>query len=297
MREHQHLDLDALRCFVLGIELGSFALAAQRLHRSTSAASAQLKKLEQMSSEPLVQKQGRNLQPTAAGEKLLSYARRLLALNDEAVSALSTPQQGEEILRFGMQEDFSEMLLPSILAQFARAHPNVQLSVHVARNRELFQAIEQAKLDFSLSWVSAQTPAYSDMLAQLPLCWITPADLALQAVLLRCQPLPLVMFEAPCLMRQIATQALDQAGIKWRIVFESSNLSSIWKAVSEGLGITLRSSFALPASVTSCQSPLPELPHIGIRLDRAHESASILQQQFREFLLQQLSPYLHMVEQ
>lgn len=79
------LDLDALRSFVTGMECGSFALAAQRLARSTSAVSAQLKKLEGQCGAALVVKQGRHLALTAEGEKLMSYARRLLALNDETL--------------------------------------------------------------------------------------------------------------------------------------------------------------------------------------------------------------------
>ncbi|WP_429116198.1 LysR family transcriptional regulator [Aeromonas veronii] len=84
----QSLDLDALRSYVLGLECGSFALAAQRLCRSTSAVSAQLKKLEQQCGTELVMKKGRHLVPTASGERLLGYAKRLLDLNDEAVLAL-----------------------------------------------------------------------------------------------------------------------------------------------------------------------------------------------------------------
>ncbi len=85
------LDLDALRSFVTGMECGSFAQAALRLSRSTSAVSAQLKKLESQCGAALVTKQGRHLVLTAEGEKLMSYARRLLALNDETLRAL----QGE----------------------------------------------------------------------------------------------------------------------------------------------------------------------------------------------------------
>lgn len=81
-------DADALRAFVTGMELGSFALAAERLGRSTSAISAQLKKLEQQSGTALVQKAGRHLALTAEGEIMLSYARRMLSLNDEAWAAL-----------------------------------------------------------------------------------------------------------------------------------------------------------------------------------------------------------------
>ena len=81
------LDLDALRSFVVGIELGGFARAADRLGRSTSAVSAQLKKLEGQAGAPILRKSGRGLALTPTGETLLAYARRLIELNDEAVAA------------------------------------------------------------------------------------------------------------------------------------------------------------------------------------------------------------------
>ncbi|MCE3519272.1 LysR family transcriptional regulator, partial [Escherichia coli] len=77
-------DLDVLRTFPTGVDLGSFAKAADRLGRSTSAVSAQLKKLEQQAGTPymIFQKSGRGLALTDAGETMLAYARRLLDLND-----------------------------------------------------------------------------------------------------------------------------------------------------------------------------------------------------------------------
>ena len=83
-----NFDLDVLRTFVTGIELGSFAKAADRLGRSTSAVSAQLKKLEEQAGTPVLRKSGRGMVLTEAGETMLAYARRLLELNDEAAAAL-----------------------------------------------------------------------------------------------------------------------------------------------------------------------------------------------------------------
>jgi DNA-binding transcriptional LysR family regulator len=113
------LDLDVLRSFVAGVEMGSFALAAQRMNRSTSAISAQLKKLEEQAGQPLTRKAGRGLVLTPAGEVMLAYARRLLALNDEAVQAVQGSGLEQGWIRFGMQEDFGESLLPAILGQFS----------------------------------------------------------------------------------------------------------------------------------------------------------------------------------
>ena len=114
------LDLQALRSLATGVDLASFAKAADQLGRSTSAISAQLKKLEDQVGERLLQKDGRGLVPTPAGEVLLGYARRLLELNDEAVHAARGARLSGEV-RLGVQEDFGERLLPGVLGAFARA--------------------------------------------------------------------------------------------------------------------------------------------------------------------------------
>lgn len=133
---HPTFDLDVLRTLVAGIELGSFAKAADRVGRSTAAVSAQLKKLEQQAGSPVLRKSGRGMALTPAGEVLLGYARRLLELNDEAQRVLRGAElQGE--VRLGLQQDFGEGLLARVLAGFARAHPQVRVEAQLARNTEL----------------------------------------------------------------------------------------------------------------------------------------------------------------
>lgn len=261
------LDLQALRAFICGVELGSFALAATRLHRSTSAVSAQLRKLEQQAGCPLLEKSGRGLVPTASGELLLSYGRRLLALNDEALEALQGQALSGE-LRFGAQEDFAETLLPQLLGRFARAHPRVQLSTRVGRNQALIQALAQGELDLALAWENPQAPwPKAQTLAQVPLAWYGQD---LETLLARGEPLPLVLFEAPCLMRQAATQALDQAGIAWRPAYTSASLGGIWAAVKAGLGITVRGPYGVPQGVAAVQG-LPRLGSLAVQLLRPAE--------------------------
>ena len=114
-----NLDMAALRTFVTGIEAGSFAIAADRLGRSTSAVSAQLKKLESQIGSPLTRKSGRGLALTDTGEQFLSYGRRLIELNDEAISTMFDPDL-EGWVRVGLQEDFGERLLPNMLNLFAQ---------------------------------------------------------------------------------------------------------------------------------------------------------------------------------
>ncbi|WP_432451907.1 MULTISPECIES: LysR substrate-binding domain-containing protein [unclassified Agarivorans] len=263
----QTLDLQALRSFVLGMELNNFALAAKRLHRSSSAVSAQLKKLEQQTGCPLVKKSGRQLLPTDSGEQLLSYARRLLALNDEAMAALVVPELTGK-LHFAMQQDFSESFLTQVLGQFSRAYPQVQLCTSVTRNQQLVQGIEQGQYDLALAWDAGQSCANQQVLGALPLLWLSHPNLSLESLLRRRQALPLVMFEAPCLMREKASAALDKAGIPWKVVYSSQSLNGIWAAVEAGLGVTVRTSIGLPASLLAIDDLLPSLGNLGLLMHR-----------------------------
>lgn len=267
-------DSDALRSFVTGIELGNFALAAARLGRSTSSISAQLKKLEQQAGTDLVQKSGRNLVLTPRGEIMFSYARRLLELNDEASFALAAcGLQGEA--RVGFQEDFGEVLLPPVLSQFSRAHPDVQISATVTQNPPLIRSILENKLDLALCWHGNDETAFCESLGQLPLRWIGSPKFDLSYYLNNNIPLPLLVFDAPCLMRMKAIMALDKAGIPWRIAFTSGSLSGIWAAAAAGLGITLRTEIGVPSSLQLYDLfELPDVGYMGINLHRAEEKMS-----------------------
>lgn len=267
------LDLDALRSFVTGIESGSFALAASRLARSTSAVSAQLKKLEMQCDTALVVKQGRHLQLTGQGEILLSYARRMLALNDEALRAIKGELLTGE-LRIGMQEDFGESLMPGILGQFKRHYPELRIVARVDRNQALNSALDNQLLDMALIWQSDTQPQSGKSLGDCPLVWIHHPDFDITPLLENGEPLPLVMFDSPCLMRSRATACLDQAGIPWRVVFVSQSLSGIWAAVQAGLGITVRTQIGLPASLRKLNHLLPAPGSVGISLKQCQAEST-----------------------
>ncbi|MGA9608840.1 MAG: LysR substrate-binding domain-containing protein [Rouxiella badensis] len=285
-------DSEALRTFVTGIELGSFVLAAERLGRSTSAISAQLKKLEHQAGTALVQKAGRHLVLTEKGELMLGYARRLLSLNDEAYALLMASEVGGEV-RLGLQEDFGEALLPAILGQFSRSHPNVQISASVTRNEPLLSAIRQNELDLALSWQGNDTTPFSQSLGKLPLSWIAAEGFDLTPYLTQDLPLPLLVFEPFCIMRTAATAALDRAGIPWRIAFTSRSLSGIWAAALAGLGVTLRTEMGMPSTLKVIRSPLlPRVGDIGVTLHRAEnrlpEAAHSLYETISDYFPQQI---------
>jgi len=257
------LDLESLRSFAAGVELGTFVRAAEHVGRSTSAVSAQLRKLEQQVGSPILQKSGRSLVLTSKGEVLLAYARRLLDLNAEAVASLREADQ-TSCLRIGLQEDFSDHVLTGALRDFADACPRVRVETRIARNAELLRLIETGVLDLALAWDSGRALPHSQALGGVPMCWIESRrpGTSLKA---RDEALPLVVVEAPCLMRNAATQALDRAGIAWRIALTSVSLSGVWAAVSAGLGITVRTRIGLPASLV-VRRGFPRLPSVGVVL-------------------------------
>lgn len=260
-------DLDVLRTFVTGVELNSFAKAADRLGRSTSAVSAQLKKLEEQVGTPVLSKSGRGLVLTPVGEALLGHARRLLDLNDTVFSSLNETQTAGT-LRLGLQEDFGEHVLSDILRRFARLYPMISLEVRIGRNAELLTLIDSASLELALTWETGQTSSCRTRLGQTPMHWIGPRD---KPQLPRAEdaPLPLVMFEAPCVLRSAATEALDRAGIAWRIALTSPSVGGIWAAVDAGLGVTLRTRIGLPAHLRVLDG-LPLVPSLGYELHCSH---------------------------
>lgn len=278
------LDLEALRSFVLGVELGNFAEAAERLNRSTSAVSAHLKKLEMQLEQPIVKRSGRSLVLLPAGEELLSYAKRLLAVNDDAVMALRQPKVSG-IVRIGLQEDFGERFLTDMLAQFNRTNPDVVLDVQVSRNRNLIERFQQGKLDLVLFWSNTESIIKNtEVIGQFPMQWIgVPEALADPQM-----PLSLVLFESPCLLRETAIKALDAREIPWRVAMSSHSLSGVWSATEAGLGITVRTPAGRPTSLVVLEKEwLPRLPDLMLCLIQA-DGLNTAAQSLKETVLTEL---------
>jgi DNA-binding transcriptional LysR family regulator len=238
------LDLDVLRTFVIGHDLGSFAAAAERLGRSQSALSLQLRKLETHAGQALLRKDGRGLALTPAGEIMLSYARRMIELNDEALTAVRGVAV-EGWVRLGLVQDFAESWLPSLLGRFARAHPGVRVEARVDRGAVLAAAVAKGELDLALVWGDLPGPHRTE-LTTMPIAWIGSPRHQIATM----RPLPLVTFEPPCVFREVAVRALDQAGIPWRVTFTSPSLAGLWAAVEAGLGLTPRALHSTPARLT-----------------------------------------------
>ncbi|TBG00654.1 LysR substrate-binding domain-containing protein [Rhizobium leguminosarum] len=290
-------DLDVLRTFSTGMELGNFAKAAERLGRSTSAVSAQLKKLEEQAGTPIFRKAGRGLALTDAGETMLGYARRLLELNDEAAAAVNSVEL-EGWVRLGLQEDFGETLLPDVLGRFARAHPKVRIEARVVRNAELLERVTSGKLDLALAWSDGTLTAHCERIGEVPMRWIGPSKGQPAWHAASGEPMPLASLEAPCLLRSAATKALDEAGISWRLAFVSPSLGGLWAATAAGLGLTIRTPIGLPAKVRPLAPKtigLPDLPKLGLVLHRAEAEPQPAAVRLAELVLQSVQGALREV--
>ncbi|HEV2673425.1 MAG TPA: LysR substrate-binding domain-containing protein [Aliidongia sp.] len=296
MLTRTNLDMDVLRTFVTGFELGSFAKAAERLGRSQSAISTQLRKLEDQVGQVLVQKAGRGLSLTTAGESLHSYAKRILELNDEAVDSLRSSDV-EGWVRLGLPQDFAESWLPAVLGRFARANPKVRVEVRAERNANLLERTLTGELDLALGWGGSGKTPHATTLADLSIAWIGRPGWG-NVGALGAEPLPLVAFELPCVFRAAGVAALDQAGIPWRLVFTSPSLAGLWAATEAGLGITIRTAISLPKTLSildPATTGLPALPTIPLVLYAAEAdpppAVSHLAQILRETVIERTAAF------
>lgn len=265
----RNLDLDTLRTLVTTHDVGGFAQAAERLGRTPSAISLQMKRLQEELGTPLFRKQGRVLKLTEAGQTALGYARRMLALNDDLLQTM----QGVTLagtVRIGAPQDFASVL-PDALRQFTTLYPRTQVELRIEGNGALIEALDKGQLDVAL------TIGFADrkdalLLGELPVLWIASRGFRMQEA-----ALPLALLGPQCAFRKAAVQHLEDAGIPYRIAATSPSLDGLWAALQGGLGITARTAMQLPSALTASKSlhRLPVLPGFSVALHRSPQAAEI----------------------
>ena len=201
------LDLELLRSFVSVVDAGGFTRAGERVHRTQSTVSQQIKRLEDDVGQPLLNRNGKDVTPTEAGERLLSYARRLLSLAEEARDVMTRPGS-EGAIRLGVPEDFAAYRLAKLLGSFSRSHPGLRLDVRADQSLDLKHDLQRGDLDLALFKRDA---GEKGGIAVWPerVHWVTskshPVDSKIGSV-------PLIGFPAGCLYRTRAIHALESAG-------------------------------------------------------------------------------------
>jgi DNA-binding transcriptional LysR family regulator len=251
-----NLDLDTLRTLATAEELGGYGRAAERLGRTPSAVSLQMKRLQDDAGARLFRKSGRGLALTEAGELVLRYGRRMLELNDELLASVRGGSAAGAV-RFGVTQDFAGDVLPQALSELRRFHPHAQVEVRIEGSGALGDAVEAAELDVALALGQAQR-AGARTLGDVPLVWIAPRGFRRVAG----EPLPLALLGARCAFRQQATRALDEAGIAWRVAAVSPSLGGLWATAQGGLGLTVRTLLGVPAGLRAAPT-LFGLPRLG----------------------------------
>jgi DNA-binding transcriptional LysR family regulator len=251
-----NLPIDVLRSFVAIVDAGSMLKATQTVFLTQSALSLQIKRLEDLLQQPLFSREGRRLALTPSGESFLLYARRLLALNDEAVQAIAgSTLQGP--VRIGMVQDYAETLLSGVLASFARLHPEAPVHARVGGTLELLDLYERRGLDLVLGF---SEPGSDAEVRRDAMTWIGDASLV------RAEVLPLAVLEKPCRFREAALAALDAAGQPYRIAIETPNLSTLRAGVDAGLGLTCRTQVFGSTPLPEGSTRLPDLPQVATGL-------------------------------
>lgn len=288
------LDLDLVRCFLQVAESGGFTQASRRLHLSQSAVSLKIQRLELLLGRKVFERTSRTLALTADGELLLGYARRLIALNEEAVRTVSGRAKGGH-LNLGIAQQFGQKLLFRLLSRFRQIYPDITLGIETGMSGHLLQGLEDARFDVV---IAAERPAPNPsavadgiireaVLTREPMQWVRASASHLD---IRETPIPLVVLPPPCGHRQLMIELLERRKRSWRIGYSSASLQTVQAAIEADWGIGI-----LPVSLTTPkmkvigkEAGLPTLPESVISLYRRKSVNQSLAEELSGFLMREM---------
>lgn len=228
----RNVPTDLLRAFVTVAETQNFTRAGEVLFRTQAGVSMQIRRLEEQLGSALFERDSRGTTLTDQGKFLLSYAKRILQLNDELLESLELGRAAQ-LIRFGAPDDYATILLPKVLRIFSETFPAVQVEIVCAASIDLLQEMKQQHLDLVLT-VARPSPVLKGFTSRQPLFWVGAADDAAH----KHDPLPLALFPHGCACRELALEALGAADRRWNVVLTSSANSAIIGAVMAGMAVT-----------------------------------------------------------
>ncbi len=264
-----NIPMELLRTFTAIADSGNFSRAADIVGRTQSAVSMQVKRLEEIIEKPLLKRDSRNIKLTADGGTLLNYARKILKLNEEAISVLKQPELNG-CVSIGLPDDYATRYLPEILAGFSRTHPKVQVEVTCEPSHNLLEKMQRRKLDLAMTTSITANVENCILLRQDPTVWVTSDQ--------HCQhehtPLPLALFPDTCYCRDWILSALKQAGIEYRIAYTCPSMMGLTAAISAGLAVSAISQSIVPSGMRQLQPEegFPALPSAAFLLNRNPDS-------------------------
>src|ERR1044072_5211138 len=234
------IESDLLRTFLVITETSNFSIAAQRIGRTQSAVSAQIKRLEETIAEALFERRARGVVLPPGGGQLLPYAQRVVDLLNEAAATIrSKPLDGP--VRIGIPEEYSQTVLPAALAAFAVRHPAVEVTVSCDYTVRNLAALERDELDLAVvfDWSDQNK---GEVLCIDPTVWVTSMVHRLHDI----DPLPVATYRNSTWSRDFALRSLEQIGRNYRIAFIADTGSGLKNAVTAGLAVTTLSRSSIP---------------------------------------------------
>ncbi|UZP67165.1 LysR family transcriptional regulator [Desulfovibrio mangrovi] len=258
---------DLLRAFVAVAETLNFTRAAEAVHKTQSAVSQQIKKLESDLGVQLFDRSGRAVRLTSTGDTFLPHARRILKAHDEALAAVRTPEL-TGLVRVGTSDELSMRFFPTILKRFAEFYPAMQVEVRTDNSAELKRLLDANELDFFIN-TSTYLFAGTEIIAHTPLIWVSSAGYLVHKE----TPVPLAVYSQGCSYRQHAIEALNTAGLAYRIAYSSPSLAGLHAAIAAGAAVAALTPISLPpnALILGPQEGYPPLPMTNIYLAKGEK--------------------------
>ncbi len=275
----KNISTDSLRTFVMIVDVGGFAKAGDFLGLSQPAVSLQIKRLEDVLGYKLFKKQGQRQVLNQYGELLLPMAKQMMQYND-AILQQFTSESITGKVRLGIPSEFAARILPSIIGDFVALYPEVSLEVKSRLSKHLLSASRQDQFDLVLALNEQLTSSKFPIFMQDQLVWVGDLNQA------KNQVVTLVTAPEGCIYRRRATDALKNAGIKYRIAYSNADLTGLIAALKEGLGITVLAKSTVPSELNYQVHTkyLPALGDIGISLVKSSGESENAVDKLAEFI-------------
>ncbi|WP_174543248.1 LysR substrate-binding domain-containing protein [Paraburkholderia monticola] len=259
------LDLDVLSMLIAVADTGTISRAAQVVHRSQSAVSMQIKTLETALGKALFVRKPRSVVPTQDGEMLLTYARRMIALRDEAWAAVVRPDVTGRVV-IGVPDDYATSLFPPILKKFSATYPKVEIQVVGLPSVALEPMLKDGTVD--LVCATRVKGLHGEFLRHEPMVWAAAPG---ATEIWRERPLPIAVFFPGSVAREKAIRSLERARIPYRTSYESPSLLGLLTMAEAGLAVTPLAKCAVPAhfSLLGAANGLPEIGTLEVVLARS----------------------------
>ncbi len=274
-----NLQIESLRTFIALSQAKNFTKTGIQVNLSQSAVSMQIKRLENEVGKKLFDRIGKTVKLTAEGSVLINYAMRIVKEHDEAVAALSKPNM-EGHIRFGSPEHYTAGVLPGLLAHFARSYPDVTVEMRCENSDVIKDCVDNGALDLG---ICTQLSQGGQVIAHDPVVWVAEPKFVMQ----KHKPLSLATFEEDCIFRIWALEALEKAGIEYRIVYVSRSISGLLDAVKSGFAIApiIKSNVSSDLKIVGIEDGLPVLPVSNIALHKTKKVSSEIINCFSEHVI------------